>query len=152
MGNFRVRVLSNPNSEVGVALMRSSSQEKIMEMECELLVSKFKDPKTIGLVKEKIKNISDGSLSHCAGALKLGLKEAFELKKKKRQPPGVLLRCTNYSCGWMNTPVSYSSVGSNTYCPNCQYSYGSYYMQCVGCGYNRTSNYASCQSCGKRFI
>ena len=123
-----------------------------MEMECELLTSNFKDPKTIPLVKENIGRISDGSSSHRTGALKLGLKKAFELKKQKRQPPGVLLRCTGpnygYDCEWANTPVSYSSVGSEIYCPNC----GSYYMQCSDCGYERTSNYASCQSCGKGFI
>ncbi|KAF9647695.1 hypothetical protein BDM02DRAFT_3116678 [Thelephora ganbajun] len=129
-----------------------AGQEKIVEMQCELLISNFQDPKTIALMGENIGRVSDGSSSHCGGALKLGLKKAFELKKKKRPPPGVLLRCSNGNCGWHNNPVTYSSVGTNTYCPNCRYSYGSYYMQCVGCGYQRTSNYASCQSCGKTFI
>ena len=66
-----------------------------MEMECELLISSFKDPKTIALVKEDIGRISDGSSSHCAGALKLGLKKGFELKKQQR---GVLLRCPRVGC------------------------------------------------------
>ena len=141
---------SDSNPEVDIGLIRSFSQDKIMEMECELLTSNFKDPKTIPLVKENIGRISDGSSSHRTGALKLGLKKAFELKKQKRQPPGVLLQCTgpSYNCGWVNTPVSYSSVGSDTYCPNCR----GYYMRCVGCGYDRTSSYASCQNCGKKFI
>ena len=146
MGHRRVRVPSNLNFEVNVVLTCSFSQEKIMEMECELLVSNFKDPKTIGLVKENIRHFADGSSAHCADALKLGLKKAFKLKK----PSGVQLRCPNssYNCAWANTPVSYSSVGSNTYCPNC----GNYYMRCVGCGHDRTSNYTSCQGCRKRFI
>ncbi|KAF9645626.1 hypothetical protein BDM02DRAFT_3119977 [Thelephora ganbajun] len=130
----------------------TAGQEKVMEMQCELLISSFRDQKTIGLVKENIGHISDGSSSHCGGALKLGLKKAFELKKKKREPPGVLLRCTNYNCAWHNNPVSYSSVGSNTYCTNCSYRHHNYYLQCDGCNYQRTSGYASCQSCGKNFI
>ena len=120
------------------------------EMQCGLLVSDFQDPKTIALAKENIRRISDGSSPHCGNALKLGLKKAFELKKKKKQPAGVLLRCSNSSCTWRSSPVLYSSVGSNTYCPNCNYS-GSYYLECVSCGYQRTSSYTSCQSCGQKF-
>lgn len=117
-----------------------------MEMECQLLISNFKDPKTIGLVKARIRNISDGSSSHCAGVLKLGLKKASELKKQNR---GMLLRCPRSGCARNTTPVSLSANGSNIYCPNC--GYGNYYMQCTGCSYARTSNYTSCQSCRKRF-
>ena len=124
----------------------SLSQEKIMEMEFELLISNSKDPKSIALVEENIGHISDGSSSHCAGALKLGFKKAFELK---RQPPGVLLRCPISGCAKNTTPVSCLAVGSNAYCNN----HRSYYMQCAGCSYNRTHvSYASCQSCGKRFL
>ena len=119
-----------------------------MEMECDLLISKFKDPKTIGLVKEKIGHMSDGSSSHCAGVLKLGLKKAFELKKQKNC---VLLRCSRNGCAKYTTPISYSANGSNIYCPDCR-RYGNYYMQCTGCSYARTSNYTSCQSCGKKFL
>ena len=117
-------------------------------MECSLLISKSKDPKTIELVKKHIKRISDGSSSHCASALKLGLKKASELKKQNR---GVMLRCSRGGCARNTTPVSFSANGSNIYCPNCRYNYGNYYMQCTGCSYARTSNYTSCQSCGKRF-
>ena len=152
MGHCWVRMRSYSNPEVDIGLIGSFSQDKIMEMECELLTSNFKDPKTITLVKENIGHISDGSSSHRTGALKLGLKKAFELKKQKRQPPGALLQCTGpkygYYCEWGNTPVSYSSVGSGihcSYCSNC-------YLQCVSCGYDRTSSYASCQKCGKKFI
>jgi len=119
-----------------------------MEMQCELLISNFKDPKTIALVKENIGHTLDGSSSHCAGAFKLGLKKAFELKKKKRQPPGVKLRCTYSGCTWYTNDITYSSIGSGLYC---QRGCG-WYLRCVGCGYDRTSSYASCQSCGKKFI
>ena len=132
-----------------LGLTCSLSQNRIMEMQYELLISKFNNPETIAAVKESIGTISDGTSSHCAGALKLGLKKGFDLKKQKRQPPGMLLRCTYSGCEWYNNHVSYSSVGSNTYCPHCNCGY---YMQCVGCGYSRTSSYQSCQGCGKTFI
>ena len=123
-----------------------------MEMECDLLVSNFRDPKTIALVKDNIERVSDGSLSHCADSLKLGLKKAFDLKKQKRQPPGVKLRCNYSSCTWYNNYVSYSSVGSNVYCTMCSRNgWGNRYFQCTSCWQNRTSNYTSCQYCGKRF-
>ena len=151
MGRCQVRC--SGSWTLGCALLTQFiSQQEIAEMQCELLVSSFRNEATIERMKERVENFSDGSSPYCAGALKLGLKKAFELKKKKKHPPGVLLRCSNYNCGWHSSPVSYSSVGSNTYCQNCRYSYGNYYMQCVGCGYQRTSNYTSCQSCGKRFI
>ena len=141
-------VFSDPGAN-NLGLTCSLSQEKIKEMECELLVSNFKDPKTITLVKESIRHSSDGSSSHRAGALKLGLRKALELKKQARRPPGVLLRCSNSYCGWYSNPVPYSSVGSNTYCPNCR---NGYYMRCVECGYDRTSDYPSCRNCGKSFV
>lgn len=128
------------------------SHEKIVEMECELLISKFNDPSTIALVKEKLGHIADGTSPHCAGSLKLGLKKAFELKKQKRQPPGVLLRCTRAGCVRHTTPVPYSAVGTSIYCTNCQRNYGSYYMQCTNCSSTRTNgDYAFCRSCGKKF-
>ena len=159
----------------------SSSQGKVMEMECKLLTSNFKDSKTIGLMKENIGRISDGSSSHCAGSLKLGFKMAFELKKqaselkkqtlklekqalelekqalelekRKRQPPCELLRCTRNGCTRNTTPVAYSVAGANVYCTNCQYIYGNYYMECAGCSYNRTSRSdVSCRGCGKKFL
>ena len=139
---------SDPGANT-LMLTCSFSQEKIKEMECDLLVSNFKDTKTVALVKEKIGHSSDGSSSHRAGALKLGLRKAFELKKQQRQPPGVLLRCSNPSCNWCNNPVRYSMVGSNTHCPNCG---RLYWMLCVGCNYERMGRYASCQRCGKNFI
>jgi hypothetical protein len=159
------------NPEINVELTSSSSQEKIMEMQCELLVSNFNDPKTIRLVKENIARISDGSSPHCGGSLKLGLKKAFELRRQtvelkkqalalelkkqqeqaleleKQKKAGVLLRCHNTSCTWHSNPVSYTSVPANGVCGVCR----NHWMLCVGCGNARTGNYTSCQSCGRTF-
>ena len=124
-----------------------------MDMQCDILISNLKNPKTIALMKENIENMSDGSSPHCASALKLGFKKAFELKKRKIS---VQLRCSNDDCEWHDSPVSHSSIGSNTYCPNCNRNprnrRGRYYRQCTGCESPRSGSYESCQSCGKRFI
>jgi len=126
-------------------------------MQCDLLISDFKNPTTIALMQENIGKISDGSSPHSANALKFGFKKAFELKKRNS---GVLLRCSKTGCGYNSSPVSYTSVGSNTYCPQCCNSCGcdgcrkkNSYMQCVGCGYQRTNNsLTSCQGCGEEFL
>jgi len=145
------------NSEVNVEITCSFSQGKILEMQCDLLISTFQNLKSTTLVKESIDRISDGSSSHCAHALNLGLRKALELKRKKKEPPGVLLKCPNSSCfrGWYNTGAPYSVIESESavYCPGCVHYYGNYYLQCAGCNYQRTSSsYTSCQSCGKKFI
>ena len=134
--------------DVASALMRRFSQEKIMEMESELLIPNLKDPRLVSLVSENIGRIADGSSSHCAGALKLGLKKGVEFK---RQGKGMKLRCPRGGCARQINPVPYSSVGSTIYCLNCVNVYGNYYMQCVGCGYQRVGAYTSCQSCRKKF-
>lgn len=154
MGHCRVGSVAFSDVRVNsLELKCVSSQDKIMEMQCELLISKFNNPKTIELVKENIEHISDGSSSHCADALKLGLKKAFDLKKQKKQPLGVKLRCSYGSCQWYKKHPLYSSVGSTVYCQVClNRGRGSCHFQCVGCGCNRTSTCASCESCGKRFI
>jgi len=155
VGHCQVGVLPDLNPGVDIGLTPSFSQEKLMEMQCELLISNISDPKTITRVKEIIGHISDGSSSYSAGALKLGLKKAFELKKQKRQPLGVLLQCGYGSCSWYNTPVPYSSAGSHIYgycqaCINC--GYGGRYLLCVGCGCTRTGAYTSCTGCGRKFV
>jgi len=120
-----------------------------MDMQCGLLISDFRNPTTVALMQENIGRISDGSSSYHASALKLGIKKALELKQRQN---GALLRCSNYVCGWYSNPVSYSSVGSNVYCPLCpSYGYGYQYMHCASCGNQRSSNYTSCQSCRKEF-
>ena len=118
-------------------------------MHCDCLISNFKDPKTIALVKENIRHIPEGSLSHTAGALNLVFKKTFELKKKKRQPPGVKLRCSNILCTRYANLVSYSCVGSTLYCTCCS---NGYWMQCAGCGVYRSGVYSLCSGCGKIFV
>ena len=120
-----------------------------MEIQCDLLVSNFKGEKTTESVKENIKQISDGSFSYRAGALHLGLEKAFELKKKRRVPPGTKLRCSRNGCSGYSNHLSYFSLGGNL---RCNPSFCNWYLACVACGYARTANYASCQSCGKNFI
>ena len=86
-------------------------------MQCDLLVTTFKDQKTIALVKENIRDISDGSSSHHAAPLQLGLIKAFELKKNKKQPPGT--RCSRVDCPSYQDQDSSSSIPSveeTTYC------------------------------------
>ena len=98
-----------------------SSQKEIIEIECNSLISNFKEPKTIALVKENIRHIPDGSLSHCAGALNLVFEKAFELKKKKRQSPGAKLWCLHGGCVLKNGPVFLSHVGPKfPPCPGCR--------------------------------
>ena len=118
-------------------------------MQCEHLISNFKNPKTVASVKENIRHIPGGSLPHCAGALNLVLKKAFELKKKSRKPPGVLLRCPNARCPCNANPVSHLSLGPiYRYCERCK---GKYYKQCADCRYDRIGGFLSCQGCGKAF-
>ena len=57
-----------------------------MEVQCDILVPELKSPKTITLVKENIRRMSDGSSSHCASALNLVLEKAFKLKKQGDSP------------------------------------------------------------------
>ena len=134
-------------------LMCSFSQKEVMEMQCDLLTSKFRDQKTIGLVKENIKHISDGSASYRAGALQLGFEKAFEFKKKKKQPPGTKLRCPQVGCTSHLNHVSYSSIGGNIiYCQNCVRKGQHNYLRCVACGHGRTGHFISCQSCAKKFL
>ena len=123
-------------------LICSSSHKDIMEMQCDLLTSDFKDPKTIDLVKKNIEQISDGSLPHRADSLNLGLRKAFNLKK---QGSGVKLRCVYYNCSLRDRHVAYSSQ------PSGRCSYCGQWMQCVGCGTGLNGSRPSCRSCGKRF-
>ena len=59
-----------------------------MEMQWDLLTPNLREPERLALVKENVGLISSGFSPSCAGTLKLGLKKAFELKKKKKEPPG----------------------------------------------------------------
>ena len=145
------------NCEVSVReLTRSFSQEELMDFQWDLLIANFKDPKTVALVRDRVDDISPGSSFHRASVLKIALKKAFELKKKKRQPPGVLLRCSNSNCTRYRNHVSCSKVGLALTCSLYHHPHPwgipvSYYFQCVSCGSNRTGNYKSCKECGVRF-
>jgi len=118
----------------------TAGQKEILEMQCDFLVSSCKSPSTVALVKQSIRQISDGSSSHSAGALKLGLEKAFNSRKQANR---VKLRCSYTSCTSYSNHVSYSSIGSGTYyCQMClNRGWGNRYFQCVGCGHNRTSNF-----------
>lgn len=119
-----------------------------MEMESALFIQNLKDPNLITLVSENIGRIGSGSSSHCAGALKLGLKKGVEFK---RQNKGVLVRCPRSGCARYTTPVSYSVLGGGLFCTYCSQTHANYYMLCAGCGRNRNGHYTSCPGCTKRF-
>jgi len=66
---------------------------------CGLLTSNFcGGPGTVALAKESIGHISNGSSFHSDGALKLGLKKVFELKKQQRAVPSQRNSPATYSC------------------------------------------------------
>jgi len=127
----------------------NSAQQKIMKMESEFFIPNPKDPKLIGFVSDNVGRIADGSSSHFASPLKLGLKKAGEVKRRRK---GVQLRCPRNGCPRFLKPFPYSSVGSNLFCLVCPRSPNSYYLTCTGCGSRRTSEYGSCQDCRKNFV
>ena len=51
-----------------------------MEIECDFLAQNFKNLKTVALLKEKIRRISDESSPNCAGTLDLVLQKVFQSK------------------------------------------------------------------------
>ena len=124
-----------------------------METQWDLLIPNLKDPERFALVKENIGLIASGSSPRSVGTLKVGLKKIIELKRKKREPPGVKLRCSNPHCSLYNNHLSYSSITQTTH--YCQWHNGTWcnwYFQCVGCGREREGDHRSCQRCGKKFI
>jgi hypothetical protein len=118
------------------------------EVQWDVLITNFKDPETTALVRENVEYISSGSSPHHAGALKAGLKEAYELKRKKRAIPTVWLLCSRSVC---EQYISYSNVGSNLYCDPCLLLGISAYLQCAGCWHLRVGAYMSCRYCGVKF-
>lgn len=130
------------------------SEQLVAEMECRLLFSKFKNGATMTRVQEKI---SGTPSAHHAGAFKLGLRAALDLKECNSQAgatacdtDGVKLRCRDTDCSGNEERMSYSfAVSYNSiHCPRCQ----KCFMQCVGCGNMRTGIRTSCDSCGKKFV
>ena len=122
-------------------------------MEWDLLISNFEGPKTIALVRENVERNSSVSSSHYVGTLKVGLKKAFELKRKNRQPPGVMLRCPIRACPRYDDHFPYAIVGRGLICGMClSQNRSSSYLQCVGCGYTRHGVHATCEGCRKDFL
>jgi len=133
----------------------TANEQQVVEMECELLFSKFKNKSTISRVEEKISSTPGNHLVHRARAFKLGLRAALDTKKGNHchgsqagTTEGVALRCTSSHCKGHGEPMSYSSAGHNLYCPRCD----SLLMQCAGCGWIRWRVQPSCSSCNKRFV
>ena len=127
------------------------SQEELVDIQWDLVIANFKDPKTIALLRDKVEDSSFGSSSHRVDVLNAALKKAFEFKRKSKQP-SVLLRCP--SCTGNGNPLSYATVGSDIFCWSClnRWPHYQYYLQCTGCGANRTGDYESCQSCRGKFV
>ena len=156
MGHQRVsRIASSSDGVDRRGLMCPFSQEKVVEMHWDILIPNYQDPKTITLVRENVERISSGSSSYCAVTLKVGLKKAFEFKKKKRlplKPHRAFVRCSNPSCSYHTSSMSCSPSITVFHCPYCKSSgLGSYCFQCTSCGHDRTGNYMSCQNCGGSF-
>lgn len=139
-------------------LIHLFSQQKIAKAESELFILNLEDPQFVGFVGGDVRRIADGSSSHFAGVLKLGLKKAVEFKRRSN---GALLQCTIPHCPRNTHPVTYCFVGSNLYCPNCpvprrDYNYSMYkpvplYM-CTGCRSRRNEDHQSCKQCSRRFV
>lgn len=131
------------------------SEQQVIEMECQLLFSEFKDEDMMARVQEKLDNMPGNHLAHCAGAFKLGLRTALGLDPRKPDPPliqteGVMLRCRSRYCPgyWESFPFSLVGSGKDRACPRCN----SYFLHCTGCGQVRNGNLARCSSCRKKFL
>ena len=74
------------------------SQEELVNIQWDLVIANFKDPKTVALLRGKVEDASFGSSSHRAGVLNIALGKAFEFKRKNRRPAGVLLQCSSTYC------------------------------------------------------
>ena len=115
-----------------------------METQWDLLIPNLRDPERFALVKQNTELIPSGSSPCSVGTLKVGLRKIIELKRKKREPPGVKLRYSNCYCPSYNNHLSYSSITKTTH--HCQWPNGSsynWYFQCVGCGINREGDHPS---------
>lgn len=128
------------------------SEERVAEMECQLLLSKFKNEATISRAEDKIRGTPGSHLAHRAGAFKLALRGALDAKRSHAQTDiieGVMLQCCSTSCVGHSEHVSYSTVKPNGACPRCDV----YLVQCVGCKSVRYDlSLVQCNSCGKKFL
>lgn len=139
-------IFCNGGGMLRLELTGSSSQKDIMDVQCDLLVSDFKNLSTMAQVQTSIKEMFDGSFPHRAAPLRCGLEKAFELKKKKRERNGVVLRCITSYCGGYRKPVPRIATSTN-YCQRCACS-----LACAGCGYRRTNHNLTCERCGKYIL
>ena len=97
------------NSQV---LTHSFSQGELMDFYWGLRTEGFDHAQIVALVRDEIEDI------HRASVLKVALKKAFELKKK-RQPPHVPFGCSNFHCPSHNTNVLHATLVPNRLCEMC---------------------------------
>ena len=133
-------------------LTRSFSQGELMDFQWDLLIANFKDPKTVALVRDRVEDISPDSSSHRASVLKVALKKAFELKKKRRQPPVARLLCCNHKCAHYRNSVSYTQIVADIGCQFCRGFGPAYLFKCANCESVRRIDSSSCERCGSRFV
>ena len=98
------------------------SQEELVNIQWDLVIANFKDPKTITLLRSQVENASFGSSSHRAGVLNVALKKAFEFKRKNTQSPTVHLRCaatfcTEYNNLFQTRPLGRTSIANGLLIP-----------------------------------
>ena len=119
-------------------------QTDIAKMECELLYGKFDDATTTAKGAVLIGSMPGGNSAHCAGALKMGLRQGFL--------GGVFLRCPRPECDLHKNSLSYRSLGSSVKCPRKHSKV--WYLECSCCGTSRSDPDEPsplCQGCKKRF-
>jgi len=130
----------------------SARDRQILEMECRLLFSKFKNKATMSLVQEKIGETFGNRFAHRADAFKLGLRAALDLKE--RDPAvdmmdAVMLRCRSLDCPGHDERIPYTlAMSSRGLCPRCK----KFHMQCAGCAHVRMDTNPWCKSCRKLFL
>ncbi|KAF9645604.1 hypothetical protein BDM02DRAFT_489896 [Thelephora ganbajun] len=134
----------------------SSTQREVLEMECRLFFSRFKNQATVLRMQEKIASIGASRAVHQADAFKLGLQAALDFKKRdsRAELGGVMLRCPGHDCPGNKSYTSYSPEGvpNSEFCQPCFEIGRKCLLICTGCGYERTGRDLWCQRCGKRFV
>ena len=111
------------------------------------MILNLKDPQLIGMMSGDIGRVADGTPSHFASALKLGLKKAIELKRRSK---GILLHCSE--CGsqlYFKSDWYRTNYESGPPCPSCLGSWSEAYnvMECDFCRQGVIGGYISCQNC-----
>ena len=123
-----------------------------MDIQWDLLVAKPNHPGMVALIRDKIEDISPWSSYQRAGVLKVALKKAIELKKKKKEPR-VLLRCNRHGSTHYYNDTSLSKIGMNPFCPCSKPGTPFvYWFVCCNCGFERKGDNMRCQNCGRSFL